>query len=75
MSTNDKWKRWQEYQTTGKWPETVAQQKAREAKEREQAHPVASQQLADAPKVENAPQEDHVAKVVRLWWEAHPHLK
>lgn len=78
------WARWRSYQETGKWPETENQRKTREAKEREaaepvsteQAHPAASPQLANAPKIEEEPkEEDHVSKVVRLWWEAHPELK
>jgi hypothetical protein len=86
MATNDKWSRWESYQKTGKWPETAAQQKAREAKERESAeggtsepsHSVASStQFAEAPKVESTqePKEDFVSRVVREWWERHPHLK
>lgn len=76
MATNDKWKRWKSYQETGKWPETEKQQKAREAKEKEaaeptpeveEAHPAASQQLAEAPKIET-----HEEKVARLWWAANP---
>ena len=76
MATNDKWKRWQSYQETGKWPETAKQEKDRIAKENEapaeveQVHPAASQQLFQAPKVE----ETHEEKVARLWWAAHPEL-
>jgi hypothetical protein len=85
MATNNKWERWEHYQKYGVYPETVKQQKAREAKARdvadngptEQVHPAASQQLSNAPKVESTeePKEDFVSKVVREWWERHPHLK
>jgi hypothetical protein len=78
------WARKEHYERTGSWPETPNQRKVREAKERdiaengptEQVHPAASQQLSNAPKVESTqePKEDHVAKVVRLWWAAHPEL-
>jgi hypothetical protein len=68
------------------WPRTDRQQKQdaideAAAKKREietmnapteTAHPAASPQLADAPKVEK---EDHVAKVVRLWHEQNPGFK
>jgi hypothetical protein len=81
------WARKEHYERTGSWPETPNQAKRREARERaqasastsednvEQAHPAVSQQLANAPKIAEEPQEDHVAKVVRLWWTAHPHLR
>jgi hypothetical protein len=68
------WARKEHFERTGEWPETPAQARRREAKEREQAHPAVSQQLSDAPKVESTekPQETHTEKVVRLWHEANP---
>jgi hypothetical protein len=71
------WARKEHYERTGSWPETPNQRTRREAKEREQAHPAVSQQLSEAPKVESTqePKEDFVSKVVREWWERHPHLK
>ena len=74
------WARKEHFERTGSWPETPNQRARREAKERdvaengptEEAHPVVSPQLANAPKVE---QEDHVSKVVREWWARHPHLR
>jgi hypothetical protein len=79
------WARKEHFERTGSWPETPNQRARREAKERdvaengptEEAHPVVSPQLSQAPKVESTeePKEDHVAKVVRLWWAAHPHLR
>jgi len=65
------WARKEHYERTGEWPETPAQARRREAKEREQAHPAVSQQLSDAPKVEETPV-DHVSKVVEAWHKANP---
>jgi len=80
--------RYEHYQRTGEWLPTqkqlakrAAERKANEAAVEEpteaptegateQAHAAVSPQMAEAPKVEN-----HVEKVVRLWWEAHPHLR
>jgi len=55
------WARKEHYERTGSWPETP--------KKREEAHPVVSQQLSEAPKIE---QEDHVSKVVEAWHKANP---
>lgn len=71
------WARKEHFERTGSWPETPNQRARREAKERdvaengptEQAHPAASQQLSNAPKVE---QEDQISKVVRIWHEQNP---
>lgn len=77
------WARKEHYERTGSWPETPNQRARREAKEREEkengptepAHPVASPQLSQAPKIEEAPKaETHEEKVTRLWWAAHPEL-
>lgn len=65
------------FERTGRWPETTAQAKRREAKERdvaengptEPAHPAVSPQLSSAPKIEK---ENQIAKVVRIWHENNP---
>jgi hypothetical protein len=62
------WARKEHFERTGEWPETPNQRTRREAKEREQAHPAVSQQLSEAPKVE----ETHTEKVVRIWHEQNP---
>jgi len=79
MATNKKWERHEYFQKHGKYPETLKQEQARLAKERdlaengptEPAHPVVSQQLSDAPKVEETPV-NHVSKVVEAWHKANP---
>lgn len=69
----------------GSWPRTSNQQRQdvideRAARQREievmnaptePAHPVVSQQLSDAPKVEETPV-NHVSKVVEAWHKANP---
>jgi hypothetical protein len=67
------WARKEHYERTGEWPETSKQRAAREAKERdaqnaptEPAHPVVSSQMSEAPQI------DHVSKVVEAWHKANP---
>lgn len=74
------------YNNHGSWPRTEKQQKQdaideKAAKEREielmntpveEAHPAASPQLSQAPKVEEAPKENFVEEFVRKWHEANP---
>jgi hypothetical protein len=68
MATNNKWERHEYYQKYGVYPETIKQQKAREAKGRDAQS--GSTEPAAAPL---SPQlEDHVAKVVEAWHKANP---
>lgn len=72
MATNNKWERWEHYQKYGVYPETVKQQKAREAKERDVAENGPTEQVHPVGSAAQFKPESPMEKFVREWHEANP---